>query len=97
MADLNKRNLSFANISVLSLTPQVRCKLEKSGLRSVADLQIMRAGELILHGNLGLRSLRAVRRALADLGLCLRDDEDPCHKKPSSVRKKQRNTGMAPD
>lgn len=75
MADLNKRDLSFASISVLSLTPQVRSKLEKSGLRSVADLQIMRAGELILHCNLGLQSLRAVRRALADLGLCLRDDE----------------------
>lgn len=71
---LNDDDRSSLTIAELSLDPFVRAKLKRNGVRTAADLQAMSAGELILLNDCGIGSLRAVRRALAEHGLILRDD-----------------------
>lgn len=72
---INDAKQLFVPMVELSLDPFVRAKLRRNGIRATADLLAMSAGELILLRDIGIKSLRMVRRALADRGLCLRHDE----------------------
>lgn len=85
---INDAEQLFVPMVELSLDPFVRAKLRRNGIRVTADLLAKSAGELILLRDFGIKSLRMVRRALADRGLYLRDDEHLRNNLPSSRARK---------
>lgn len=87
-SNINNADQAFVPIVELSLDGFVRAKLRKSGIHFTADLLARSAGELILLRKFGIKSLRMVRRALADRGLCLRDDEQLRNNSPPSRARK---------
>lgn len=66
---------SGAEISVLAISAQVRSRLRRSGIRFVAELEALTAGELICLKELGCGCMRTIRLALSEIGTKLSGDE----------------------
>jgi len=66
---------SGAEISVLAISAQVRSRLRRSGIRFVAELEALTAGELICLEEIGGGCMKAIRRALSEFGTKLSGEE----------------------